>query len=180
MIRERDQLKAWRGIWTRDAKNQKYNMYWSRSTRESLFPTLRNSIVLIYLRSFNFYREPRSPQVHRSMCPMYDVPFRYFIPLNTYADAVPEHFLSLSRPLFLSHVEPLLHIRATPAWLLESVHSSLCSFSFRGISYGLLSNPATGSKYSFATNFHLHVFSPFGSLSLLRTRPSVFFRFHCE
>ena len=44
----------------------------------------------------------------------------------------------------------------------ESVHSSLRSFSFRDVSYDLLFNRATGSKYSFATNFHLHVSSPWG------------------
>ena len=40
------------------------------------------------------------------------------------------------------------------------VHSFLRSFSFRDVSYDLLFNHATGSKYSFATNFHLHVSSP--------------------
>lgn len=57
--------------------------------------------------------------------------------------------------------------RATPCVTLvalevsapESVHSSLRSFSFRDVSYDLLFNHATGSKYSFATNFHLHVSS---------------------
>lgn len=84
---------------------------------------------------------------------------------------------SRSLHLSFSRRTSLTQPRATPAWLSESVHSSLCSFSFHGISYGLLSNHAASSKYSFATNFHLHVFSPFGSLTLLRARPSSFSRF---
>lgn len=118
------------------------------------------------------------------MCPVYDVPFRYFIPLNTYAGAhrstslshslvrspppprPPAFFfsLSLSRTQSLRRTTLPRNPRVTFVSLevsaLESVHSSLRSFSFRGVSYDLLSNHATGSKYSFATNFHLHVSSP--------------------
>jgi len=105
------------------------------------------------------------------MCPVYDVPFRYFIPPLTctpaHAGALLFLFFSLSRAKPLVHRHPsaqpprnsrsVLEVSA-----LESVHSSLRSFSFRGVSYDFLSNHATGSKYSFATNFHLHVSSPLG------------------
>jgi len=102
------------------------------------------------------------------MCPVYDVPFRYFIPLNTYAGAGRSTSLSLS--FFLSPAQSLRHPFAQPPRATLSLRArSQCTrvstflFTFLLIPRRKL-RPLIQprSKYSFATNFHLHVSSPWG------------------
>lgn len=85
-----------------------------RTDASAQFPTPRNSTVLIYLRPFSFYRGPRSSQIHRSTCPVYDVPFKYFISLNTYTRARAEPRSSFSF-LRKSGAHPREHCVTLPA-----------------------------------------------------------------